>query len=101
MATIKSIEIMRNFGKRPTSDNVIIQSNNYIGIEKGQEYDLVKFSINELNKPYFWNETLCVPTGTSEDVAMKLASEFAANITEQSIKEYQNFLNDGEKWGWD
>ena len=84
MATIKEIQRSRNWGVRPTSD-VIVEGHIWL-VEKGQPYDLVQFSINELNKPYWWR----VVRDYAEDV-----------ITEKDIKEYIWFLECGEKWGWD
>ena len=99
MATIKKIKISRNWGKRPT-DNAIYCGMAW-GVEKGEPYDLVQFSIHELNKPYFWNMSLCVKCGTSEEEINKLVEEYAETITDKDIAEYIDFLEQGEKWGWD
>ena len=100
MATIKNIKIHRNWGKRPT-DNAVYCGMAW-GVEKGEPYDLVQFSINELDKPYFWETSLCFPCGMSEEEIRKDCVEYAKeNITEQDIKDYRRFLKNGEEWGWD
>lgn len=101
MATIKDIKISRNWGKRPTG-NCSIAYQAYANVEQGEEYDLVQFSINELDKPYFWRSSIGVPCGTSEEDIKKIVEEYARDyITEQDIKDYRDFLESGEKWGWD
>lgn len=100
MATIKSISRSRNWGVRPTN-NIILAGHIWL-VEKGQPYDLVQFSINELDKSYFWNEHLCVPCDWEEDVVERVVKGYAEDeITEKDIKAYRQFLEDGEKWGWD
>lgn len=100
MATIKDIKIHRNWGKRPT-DNAVYCGMAW-GVEKGEPYDLVQFSINELGKSYFWNTSLCFPCGMSEEEIKKECVDYAQqNITEKDIKDYRYFLECGEKWGWD
>lgn len=100
MATIKKIEIRRNWGERPTGNSSII-GEVFFGVEKGQRYDLIQFSINELHKPYLWFDSIGVPLETSEEECRRIATEFASKITDKDIKEYTNFLEDGEKYGWD
>ena len=99
MATVKKIYISRNYGKRPT-DNAIYGGCNWC-VEKGQQYDLVQFSINELQKPYFWRIALCIECGTSEEKINELVRYYAETITDEEMHNYQSFLEDGEKWGWD
>ena len=99
MATLKNIQIYRNWGKRPTG-NVIIIGDVYYGVEQGDLYDLVQFSIEEI-KGYYWNETLCVTVGTSEEDIRKLVLEYISNISDKDIQEYQKFLDWGNKYGWD
>lgn len=99
MATLKGINIHRNWGKRPEG-NITIEGNIYYGVEKGKPYDLIQFSINEING-YYWNNTLCVPVGTEEDEINRIVNEYVATITEADIKEYQKFLDYGNKYGWD
>ena len=98
MATIKNIKIHRNWGKRPT-DNAIYCGMVW-GVEKGEPYDLVQFSINELGKPYFWNISFCSPCGMSEEEIRGNVEEYAKTITDKDIKGYRDFLEYGEKWGW-
>ena len=99
MVTVDKIYISRNYGKRPT-DNAIYCGFNWC-VEKGQQYDLVQFSINELEKPYFWHMALCVKCGTSEEEINELVRDFAKTITDEEIHGYRQFLDDGEKWGWE
>lgn len=100
MATIKDIKISRKWSTRPTGNG------NYPEmvwrIEKGKEYDLVSFSINELNKPYCWYERLCLPCGMSEEKIKQIVERYAKDqINEQAIEDYARFLKNGERWGWD
>lgn len=100
MATIKEIEIKENWGIRP-SKNVIVGGNIWL-VDEGQEYTLVQFSINELKKSYFWNDCFCVPCDWSEEKIRDLVEKYAKEqITEEQIKDYNDFLESGEKWGWD
>jgi hypothetical protein len=101
MATIKDYRISRDWGERPTG-NCEISNEVYWNVEKGQQYDLVQFSINELDKEYYWITSVGVPVGTSEKVVKEIIEEYAKEyIDEESIKSYRSFLEDGEKWGWD
>lgn len=100
MATLKKIRTYKNWSTRPESDNVIIAGNIYKGVEKGEPYDLVQFSINEITD-YFWNESICVPLNTSDDDIKKIVEEYVATITDDDIKDYQRFLDYGNKYGWD
>lgn len=100
MATIKNIKVSRNWGKRPDNENI------YIGdvwfIEKGEEYDLLQFTINELDMGFYWNDSLCVPCGKTEEELLEIAKDYAKNqITDESIKSYRRFLEFGQKYGWD
>lgn len=100
MATIKNIKVSRKWATRPTGNSIYPEM--IWQVEKGQEYDLVQFSINELNKPYFWYESLCLPCGMSEEEIHEIVAQYVKErIDEQSIKDYKKFLEDGEKWGWD
>lgn len=100
MATIKKIRINRNWSTRPTDNGI------YVGdvwfVEKGEPYDLIQFSINELDMGYFWHTSLCVPCGISDEDALKMAEEYAKdNISQKSIDSYKHFLEYGQKYGWD
>lgn len=98
MATLKKVSISRNWGVRP-NDNGIYLGNNWM-VEKGQPYDLVQFSINEING-YYWEEALCVPIGITEEDAKQLCEEAVSYITDKAIKDYKWFLDMGNKYGWD
>lgn len=100
MATIKDIEIYRNWGKRPTG-NYSIANMEWADVEKGDEYDLVKISINELNKPYYWEITFGFKCGTSKEEIRERVEEYAKTITDKDINDYRYFLEWGEKRGWD
>lgn len=98
MATLRKVEILKNFGTRPFDDSIY---GGYVWyVEKGQAYDLVKFAINEIDR-YFWDEHLAVPCGTSEETARYLCERYVKNIDEKDVLAYKGFLEDGEKWGWD
>lgn len=99
MATLKKINIYRNWGIRPDG-NTIIEGNIYYGVNKGEPYDLVQFSINEING-YYWNTSLCVHAGMSEEEINRIVAEYVKTITNADIKEYQKFLDFGKKYGWD
>ena len=99
MITIDKIEIKRNSGVRPNDYAV------YLGklwcVEKGEPYDCVQFSVKELQKPYLWCTMLCVKCVTSEEEINELVRDYAETITDEEIHGYRQFLEDGEKWGWD
>ena len=100
MVTIKNIKINRNWGIRPT-DNVICCGMAW-AVKKGEPYDLVQFSINELNKPYFWETSLCLPCGQSEEEIRQDCEDYINTyITDEDVNRYRKFLESGEKWGWD
>lgn len=99
MATVKSINIVRNEFTRKRQDNGVC--NMCWFVNEGEPYDVVNFSINELDKSYFWNVTLCVPCGLSEDEINSKVKEYAETITEKQIADYRNFLEMGEIYGWD
>lgn len=100
MATIKKIQRSRNWSKRPIG-NIVLDGHIWL-VEKGQDYDLVQFSINELDKPYFWRESICVPCDWEDEVVERVVKGYAEDeITEKDIKDYFEFLECGEKWGWD
>lgn len=98
MATLKEIKINRKWGVRPNNNTIYIGSQ--WGIEKDEPYDLVQFSINELNKPYFWNESLCLKCDLTEEQIKNEVEEYIGGITENDIKDYKSFLECGEKYGW-
>jgi len=99
MATVKNIETHRNWGVRP-NDNVI-HGGMVWRVKKGEPYDLVQFSINELNKGYYWADSLCLPAGLPDDEIKAKVEAYAKKIPTESISRFKEFLEDGEKWGWD
>lgn len=100
MATIKKINISRNWATRPT-DNAIYDGIAW-GVQKGERYDLVQFSLEEIDKPFFWRTALAFPLGMSEEEIRNECIDYVKNnITDKDIKEFLWFLECGEKWGWD
>lgn len=100
MATIEDIKIYRNWEKRPTG-NYEIANMGWVDVEKGDEFDLVQISINELNKPYYWKISFGFKCGTGEEEIREYVEEYAKEITDKEIQDYRRFLEDGERWGWD
>lgn len=99
MATLKNIEITKNYAIRPTG-NVNIAHCVWC-VKGGEEYTLVKFSIEEIDG-YLWVDSLCVPCSWGKRKIIKLTKEYCEKyITQEDIREYKSFLEDGEKWGWD
>lgn len=99
MATLDKITITHSVGKRPNNNF------EYVGhiwkIEPGQEYDAVQFTLKEINKPYCWKQTVCVPTNMPEEEVVKICQDVAKTITDEDIESYVEFLEYGEKFGWD
>lgn len=100
MATIKEVRISREWGTRPTG-NYEIANMAWADVKKGDKYDLVKISINELGKPYYWQISFGFKCGTSEEEIRESVEEYAKGITDKEIQDYRRFLEDGERWGWD
>lgn len=99
MATLKEVKISRNWGIR-ANDKEDYPNPNW-RVEKGEPYDLVQFMINELDKNYYWCESLHLPCGLPEEEINKIVQDFVeTQITEEQIIDYRKFLEDGEKWGW-
>lgn len=98
MATLKDYKINKNRGVRP--DDYVIQVGKKWFVEKGEPYDLVQFSINEV-KGFYWGDSLCVPTTMTEDEVKKLVDEEVKNISDTAVKSYNDFLDEGSKYGWD
>ena len=99
MATIKNVVITRNAGVRPKGNECIL--GHVWFVKKGQPFDLVKFQINELKKPYYWNDFLCFSCGMSEKQIKKETEKFAQNIEQKEIDDYLYFIMDSEEWGWE
>lgn len=99
MATLDKITIKNNAGKRPNNNF------EYVGyiwkIEPGQEYDMVQFTLEEINKPYYWKQNVCVPINLPEEEIVKICQDIAKTITDEDIESYVQFLEYGEKFGWD
>lgn len=96
---VTKIQITKNWGVRPTNENIIIAGSVWC-VEKGEQYDLVQFGVDEISG-YMWRESLCVPCGTSEEEAMRLSQQYADTITDDDVKGYKEFIEFCEKYGWD
>ena len=59
-------------------------------VEPGESYDLVQFSIDEING-YYWKTFICVPEGTSEDEINKIVKEYINTISDEDIKNTKIF----------
>ncbi len=94
--TVRNISIHRNYGERPT----YIVMNRVWGVEPGEKYDLVQFSVDNIEK-YYWRESLCFPAGTNEEKIKEEVEKYANNINDEDVASYKSFLDFGEKWGWD
>jgi len=100
MATVKKIRISREWNERP-EDDIDIAGEIYF-VEKGQTYDLLQFTLEELGYDYFWHESLCVPCGKTEKELLEIARNYAkTQITDERLNNYRRFLDYGEKYGWD
>lgn len=99
MATLDKMVIKMNAGKRP--DNNIEYVGHIWKIEPGQEYDMVHFTLKEINKPYPWKETVCVPANLPEEEVVKICQDVVKTITDEDIESYVQFLEYQEKFGWD
>lgn len=102
MATLKNININRNFSVRQDNEDNVSEPNMiYKNVKFDECYDLVQFSIVELNKPYYWAKAFGFKLNTNESKIRKVVKEYCNNITDTMIKEYKKFLEDGEKYEWD
>lgn len=98
MATLRNYTILKKNGIRPKDDVIYYGIKWYVG--KGEPYDLIKFSIEEIDN-YYWEVSLAVPCGTRSDTAKYLCERYISSISDADIEAYKGFLEDGEKWGWD
>ena len=98
MATLSEFNISREYGTRPSINGISV---GYIWeVEEGETYDMVSFSIKEIDR-YFWHEVLCLKAGMSEEEIRSKVEYYVGLITEEDINEYKSFLKQGEKYGWD
>lgn len=97
MATLKKINILRNWGRRNNSKmNMVWQKD----LKENEEYDLVQISLKEIPH-YYWQYSIGMKRGYSEEQIKNDIQEYIDTITDEEIKSYKRFLADGEKWGWD
>lgn len=95
MATLKEYKIFRNFG------TCYDDFHKLCFVKKGEKYDLVQFSLKEMgDRRYFWREHIEVAPQTSEDEVLKIIEDYIKTITKEEIEGYKNFLDWGEKHGW-
>lgn len=97
MAKLNKIDIKRNWGKKDSRVLGMIWDSE---VKDGEPYDLVQFSIDEIPN-YYWATSIGVKCGTTENEIKQAVGQIATKITDQQIAEYADFLNAGEKYGWD
>ena len=97
MITIKKIEINRNWSYRNGREYYEV----FYNVPVSERYDLVKFIVKELGLDIFWHTSIGVPLNTSEQEINKYVYKYAETITNQDVKDYRRFIDDGDKYGWD
>ena len=97
MATLKKINILRNWGRRNNSRMNMVWEKD---LKENEEYDLVQIGLEEIPH-YYWKYSIGMKCGYSEEEIKNDIQEYIDTITEEEIKSYKRFLADGEKWGWD
>lgn len=98
MATLNRIDVFATDGeKRPNKD---IQDSYFWLVEKGEEYKIVKFIINEAIG-YYFPLYLCVDKNLTKEEIEKLVKEYIADISDDQVKNFNAFLKFGETYGWD
>lgn len=98
MATLDRIERNKNWASRPT-DNSISEGTIWC-VEKGEEYDLVQFTIKEIDG-YYWNQAVAFPVDADDNFIAEEIKGYCESIPEYAVKEYRSFLDFGNKYGWD
>lgn len=97
MATLKKINILRNWGRRNNSRmNMVWQKD----LKENEEYDLIQIGLEEIPR-YYWKYSIGMKCGYSEEKIKNDIQEYIDTITDEEIKSYKRFLAYGEKWGWD
>ena len=99
MATFDDIIINQNIRERPPEDEKILE-NVYFGVNVGENYKPVIFSIKEIAS-YYWWETLCFPIDMEENKIKEETINYANEITNDKVTNYKKFLEECEKYGWD
>lgn len=96
IANLGSIEIRRDYSIRPNNNDM----SNVWYVEEGERYDLVRFTIKEING-YYWNEGIAVPCGTDEEEINQLVEDFIKDISAIDVADFKRFIEFGNEWGWD
>lgn len=97
MATIKKFRINRNWSVRNGREYGKV----FYDVSVGEKYDLVNFIINELGIDIYWHTSLGVNLNTSKEEIDKYLNKYIKTITKQDIKDYRDFIDNGNKYGWD
>lgn len=97
MATLKKINIIRNFSTRNNNRYGIVWEKN---LKENEEYDLIQISLEEIPH-YYWKNSIGIKCGYSEEEIRKSVQKYVDTISDKEIESYKRFLADGEKWGWD
>lgn len=96
MATLKKINIIRNFSTRKNNTLGMVWEKN---LKENEEYDLIQISLKEI-PDYYWKYSIGMKCGYSEEQIKNDIQEYIDTITDEEIKSYKRFLSDGEKYGW-
>lgn len=100
MATLKDVRVTRDFGEVP-SENVKIDYMVWdTELKSGDRYDLLQIAIEEVHG-YYWQFSTGLKRNCNQKEIDAAVHIMLSRITEQKIKEYNNFLEDGRKYGWD
>lgn len=97
MATLKKINIIRNFSTRKNTKLGMVWEKI---LKENEEYDLINVSLEEI-PDYYWKYSIGMKCGYSEEQIKNDIQEYIDTITDEEIEKYKNFLREGEKWGWD
>lgn len=97
MITIKKINILRNWSTRNGKESDKIFHN----VAVTDKYDLVQFIITELGYDIYWHISIGVPLDTPEEEINNYVNKYAKTITKTDVNNYKQFIDDGDKYGWD
>lgn len=97
MIKVKNITRNKNWGIRPT-DNGIMFGFIWL-VERGEQYDLVQFTINGV-KGYYWREKFCVPCEWTDEAVEKVVKQYVEDcISSEEVKLFAEFIKNIEEWG--
>lgn len=96
MATLKKINIIRNFSTRKNTKLGMVWEKN---LKENEEYDLINISLEEIPH-YYWKYSIGMKCGYSEEQIKNDIQEYIDTITDEEIANYKKFLANGEKYGW-